>query len=98
MRQLFEDAITIEKIGNYGSEELCFDIEKAVLSGDKPTLNIHVKLNFVIPYDEHLKIKAIIKNKIPGISDVKLNYKYVVFIKTIVTFNKYENLLRFLVL
>jgi len=76
MRQLFEDAITIEKIGNYGSEELCFDIEKAVLSGDKPTLNIHVKLNFVIPYDEHLKIKAIIKNKIPGISDVKLNYKY----------------------
>ena len=29
---------------------------------------------------------------------VKLNYKYVVFIKTIVTFNKYKNLLRFLVL
>ena len=29
---------------------------------------------------------------------VKLNYKYVVFIKIIVTFNKYKNLLRFLVL
>lgn len=27
---------------------------------------------------------------------VKLNYKYVVFINTIVTFNKYKNLLRFL--
>ena len=76
MKQLFEDAIKIDKIGNYDRENLRFEIAKAKLSGDKPVLNIPVKLNFIIPYDEHLKIKAIIKNKLPGIADVKLSYEY----------------------
>lgn len=76
MKQLFEDAIKIDKIGNYDRENLRFEIAKAKLSGDKLVLNIPVKLNFIIPYDEHLKIKAIIKNKLPGIADVKLSYEY----------------------
>lgn len=76
MRRLFEEVIDIKSIGEYEREALSFEIGKAAISKETAVLSVPVKLNFVIPYDEHLKLKAVIKNKIPGISDVKFTYEY----------------------
>lgn len=79
MRDIFEQAINFNNVWAGGKDGLLYDIEKATVSKES-VLNVSVKLNFILPYDDHLKIIAVIKNKLPMVSGVKLIYTYENFV------------------
>lgn len=76
MKDIFENAIKFERIGNHAREELFYDIKRAVISRDGNTLYIAVVLNFIIPHEAHLKIEGEIKCRIPQIRDLRIEYIY----------------------
>ena len=76
MREIFEKLIDLDQIGKYKKEKLHFMLGDAAISKETAVLRVPVTLNFIIPYEEHLKIKAVIKNKLPILSDVKIEYHY----------------------
>ncbi|MDD4389800.1 MAG: PolC-type DNA polymerase III [Eubacteriales bacterium] len=89
MKDIFENSIRFEDIGNYAKEQLFYDIKRAAISKDGKTLYIAVLLNFIIPYEAHLKIEDEIKCRIPQIEGIRIEYIYENIIMTEEEITKY---------
>ena len=76
MNELIKDTINWGTIGNHEINKYCYSIEKAVIDKENSTLNINLKLNFVIPFLDLLRIKALIINKIDLLNDVEFDFIY----------------------
>ncbi len=63
-------------MGNIKKKNCILCWETLLFPKKTAVLRVPVTLNFIIPYEEHLKIKAVIKNKLPILSDVKIEYHY----------------------
>ncbi len=76
MKSLIESTISWGKIGKHPKDSYHFTIEKAVLSKDTAVFSMDIRLNFVIPFSDTERIEKLIKNEIPGLKGVSLNYIY----------------------
>lgn len=76
MKALIESNISWSEIGMHPKESYQYSIEKAVVSKETAVLSMDIRLNFVIPFSDVEKIKSIIKNEVPGLKGVILNFIY----------------------
>ena len=78
MRKLIREAVQWENItdGRLEMEQFSYELGQGVMHKETGVLVIPMTLNFVLPYDELLKIKAIVKSKLDFIDDVKFRFKY----------------------
>ena len=76
MKDLIESSIVWEKLGAHSRSEYNFDIFRAVLGKYDNILTIEVRLNFVMPFSDAEKIKALAKNQVQGLAGVELHYIY----------------------
>ena len=78
MRKLIREAVQWEKItdGRLDIEQFNYELGQGVMHKESGVLVIPMTLNFVLPYDELLKIKALVKSKLDFIEDVKFRFKY----------------------
>lgn len=76
MKSLIESTINWSKIGKHPKDSYHFTIEKAVVSKDTAVFSMDVRLNFIIPYSDTERIEHLIRNEIPGLKGVSLNFIY----------------------
>ena len=76
MKNLIENTITWTKIGKHSKSEYRYVIEKAAISKENLILNIDMRLNFVVPFSDVLRIKALIQNQITDLKGVEINFIY----------------------
>ena len=76
MKALIESNISWSKIGKHPKESYVYSIEKAVVSKETAVLSMDIRLNFVIPFSDVLRIKEIIRNEVSGLKGVSLNFLY----------------------
>lgn len=76
MKQLIENSISWPKLGSHPKEEYQFSIERAVLGRYDNILNIQIRLNFVMPFSDAEKIRAVAKSEVEGLSSVELQFVY----------------------
>ena len=76
MKQIIENAVSWESIGDYPKDSLTYTIDRAVIHKDSGVLSIDMTLNFVMPHLDMEKLKATLIHKLEGIHGVKLNYAY----------------------
>ena len=78
MRKLIRETVQWENItdGRLEMEQFSYELGQGVMHKETGVLVIPMTLNFVLPYDELLKIKAIVKSKLDFIDDVKFRFKY----------------------
>jgi DNA polymerase-3 subunit alpha (Gram-positive type) len=76
MKNLIENTISWNKIGRHAKQEYVFSLGRAKLSKDGSVLTLDIELNFVLPYEDVLRIKALIINQIPHLKTVDLNFIY----------------------
>ena len=76
MKNLIENSISWERLGRHPKSEYGFSIERAVMSKETGILTIDIRANFVMPYEDVLKIRAIVKSEVPALKDVKLEFVY----------------------
>ena len=82
MKNLIENSISWERLGRHPKSEYGFSIERAVMSKETGILTIDIRANFVMPYEDVLKIRAIVKSEVPALKDVKLEFVYDSVIQT----------------
>lgn len=82
MKNLIENSISWERLGRHPKSEYEFSIQRAVMSKKTGILTIDIRANFVMPYEDVLKIKAIVKNEVPALKDVQLDFIYENVIQT----------------
>lgn len=82
MINLIEGIINWNKLGKYPRDRYKFSLGRAQMSQESATLSLDIELNFVMPFEDVEKIKAVIINQIPGLKDVKLIFKYKEMIQT----------------
>lgn len=75
MKNLISESIDWEALGGQKSEYR-FELGKGVIHKETGVLDMPVRLNFVIPFLDCEKIKAIIINKLDVISDVNFIFEY----------------------
>ena len=76
MKNLIENSISWNRLGRRSKSEYEFAIEKAVMSREDNTFEMDIKANFVMPFEDVLKVKAIILNEIPELNGVELHFRY----------------------
>lgn len=76
MKNLIENSISWDRLGKRSKSEYEFGIEKASISSADSVFTIDLHANFVMPYDDILKMKAIIKSQVPELSDVNFTFRY----------------------
>lgn len=76
MKNLIESNIHWNKIGSHPKEAYSFHLGKAKMSKDGSVLTLEVELNFVVPYEDILRIKALIINQIPDLVRVDFQFHY----------------------
>ena len=76
MRSLIESTINWNQIGKHPKESYIYSIGKAVVSKETAVLSLDIQLNFVIPFADSERLCSLIKNQIPGLNGVKLNFIY----------------------
>ena len=76
MKSLIESTISWGEIGKHPKESYIFSIEKAVVSKETAVLSLDIRLNFVIPFSDVERIEKIIKDEVPGLKGVSLNFIY----------------------
>ena len=76
MKQLIEDALSWELLGEVHKNEYHFEIGKGTLHQDNGTLTLPITANFVMPYADCEKIKAVVLHKLDIIKDVELVFTY----------------------
>ncbi|WP_312353523.1 hypothetical protein, partial [Aminipila sp.] len=89
MINLIEGIINWSKLGSHPRECYKFSLGRAQMSQESATLSIDIGLNFVMPFEDTEKIRAVVINQIKGLKDVKLNFEYQDMIQTpeeIITF------------
>ena len=78
MREIIDGAICWETIGdeNRDKAEYKYVMGKGVIHKDTGVLTLPITLNFVMPFLDCEKIRAIIINKLDMIKDVEFDFKY----------------------
>jgi len=76
LKSLIESTISWNKIGKHPKDSYNYSIEKAVVSKETAVLSMDIRLNFVVPFSDVDRINKIIKNEIPGLKGVSLNFIY----------------------
>jgi len=76
INKLIHDSIQWEKVGNYDNDQLKFQIGNLALSQEQGKFSLELIVNFVMPFDDALKIKALIKNRVPNIESVDIIFTY----------------------
>ncbi|HWQ79202.1 MAG TPA: PolC-type DNA polymerase III [Anaerovoracaceae bacterium] len=76
MKSLIESTISWNKIGKHPKESYNYSIEKAVVSKETAVLSMDIRLNFIVPFSDVDRIENLIKNEIPGLKGVSLNFIY----------------------
>lgn len=76
MKELINKHINWESLGTHDINEYKYDIQRAVISKDTGIFTITVSLNFVMPFLDAEKIKAIIKNTLPEIQGIEIDFDY----------------------
>ncbi len=76
MKELIDKNINWEAIGAHPTSAYRYEITDASLSADSGVLNLTLRLNFVPPYLDMEKLKAIILHKIEHLQDVRFTYIY----------------------
>ena len=78
MRKLIREAVDWQKItdGRLDTDKYEYELGQGVMHKESGVLVIPMTLNFVLPYDELLKIKALVKSKLDFIEDVKFRFRY----------------------
>ena len=76
MKNLIENTISWNKIGRHAKQEYVFSLGRAKMSKDGSVLTLDIELNFVLPYEDVLRIKALVINQIPHLRTVDLNFIY----------------------
>ncbi|HZK87849.1 MAG TPA: PHP domain-containing protein, partial [Anaerovoracaceae bacterium] len=82
MKNLIENTISWNKIGRHTKQEYSFSLGRAKMSKDGSVLTLDIELNFVLLYEDVLRIKALIINQIPHLKTVELNFIYADIILT----------------
>ncbi len=75
MKDLIRGSINWDALGGQKSEYR-FELGKAVIHKDTGVLDMPVRLNFVMPFLDYEKIKAIIIHKLDLITDVNFIFEY----------------------
>ena len=78
MREVIDGAICWEKIGagNRHKDEFKYRLGKGVIHKETGVLTLPVTLNFVMPFLDCEKIKAVIMNKLDMLTDVEFDFTY----------------------
>jgi len=76
LKSLIESTISWNKIGKHPKDSYIYSIEKAVVSKETAVLSLDIRLNFVVPFSDVDRIEKIIKNEVPGLKGVSLNFIY----------------------
>ena len=76
MKELISKGINWEEIGEHDRSECSFAIVDAVISKETGELKIKLRSNFVMPFLDMEKVKAIILSKITEISGIKFEYEF----------------------
>lgn len=76
MKKLIENSIAWSKLGKHAKTEYIFTIGRAVISKETRILSIDLRLNFVIPFEDLLKIQAVINSEVEAVKSVKINCIY----------------------
>lgn len=76
MKNLIENSISWNRLGRRSKSEYEFAIEKAVMSREDNTFEMDIKANFVMPFEDVLKVKAIILNEIPELNGAEFHFRY----------------------
>lgn len=77
MKRLIEETINWNKIASHPREAYKFSLTKAQMCQEHAELQIEMELNFVIPYEDIEKIRALVINRIPGLKKVAIRFVYV---------------------
>ena len=78
MRRLIDSVVDWVGItnGRIAKEEYRFELGQGVMHKETGILVVPMTLNFVLPYDELLKLKALVKSKLDFIEDVKFRFSF----------------------
>lgn len=76
MKNLIENTISWNKIGSHMKSDYHFNLGKAKMSKDGSVLTLDVELNFVMPFQDMLRLQALIINQITGLNRVDFNFIY----------------------
>ena len=75
MKNLIEDAINWQSLGKDRSKYK-YELGKGVIHKDSGVLDLPIRLNFIIPFLDCEKIKALVINKIDFIKEVNFQFDY----------------------
>ncbi|MFV0516559.1 MAG: PolC-type DNA polymerase III [Aminipila sp.] len=76
MIDLIERTIDWGRVGKLPRDKYNFSLGRAQMFQESATLSLDIELNFVMPFENVERIKALVINQIKGINEVKLNFKY----------------------
>lgn len=76
MIDLIEGTINWNKLGKHPREKYKFSLERAQMSQESAILSLDIELNFVMPFEDVERIKALALNKLQGIKEIKFVFRY----------------------
>ena len=76
MRQLIEDALSWDELGEVHRGEYQFEIGKGMLHRQAGRLTLPITCNFVMPFADCEKVKAVILHKLDVLKEVELDFSY----------------------
>ena len=76
MRQLIEDALSWDELGEVHRGEYQFEIGKGMLHREAGRLTLPITCNFVMPFADCEKVKAVILHKLDVLKEVELDFSY----------------------
>ena len=76
MRQLIEDALSWDELGEVHRGEYQFEIGKGMLHREAGRLTLPITCNFVMPFADCEKVKAVILHKLDMLKEVELDFSY----------------------
>lgn len=83
MINLVESTINWSKLGKHPRDSYKFSIGRAQMSKESATLSLAIELNFVMPFDDVQRMKAIIINQIQGLKEVQFEFTYTEMVQTL---------------
>lgn len=76
MKQLIADALSWEELGEIHKTEYQFELGKGVLHKEAGRLTLPIHCNFVMPFADCEKVKAVILHKLDMLKEVELDFSY----------------------
>ena len=74
MKQLIADALSWEELGEIHKTEYQFELGKGVLHKEAGRLTLPIHCNFVMPFADCEKVKAVILHKLDMLKEVELDF------------------------